>query len=370
MMRTPLLALVAAAAAHDTVTLSNTAAVAHHTVTLSNTELPKDTSGRPLITGETSVVTVNGTYFFYVNNWGGCADVDCCGSAGGCASCCYVPSSPAYPDTCVFTKNHTVVVYATTDFREWRLLGAALAPVHRPAGIEFRPHVVYNERTSTYLMWYEDRPEAISSSGYAVASSPTPEGPFKTVASKVAVADVPGDFDLLVDDDGTCWHVQTTTNDPNATRGFVVTALNHDYTAPAEPRRSAAFVAPKPAEGPVLFHRPGHGYYILGGTTCCACRGGSSIYVFRAKSPLGPWTFVGDVGSTSQPFDPHSPHNYVTNAQASAVVRVGEQWLWMGNQWVTAGVRNRGLLYWSVLRFDGSGDVRQLEWAPDAKVRL
>ena len=83
-----------------------------------------------------------------------------------------------------------------------------------------------------------------------------------------------------------------------------------------------------------------------------------------------PWTFVGDVGSTSQPFDPHSPHNYVTNAQASAVVRVGEQWLWMGNQWVTAGVRNRGLLYWSVLRFDGSGDVRQLEWAPDAKVRL
>ena len=41
-------------------------------VVLSNTDLPLDTSGAPLITGETSVVAVNGTYYFYVNNWGGC----------------------------------------------------------------------------------------------------------------------------------------------------------------------------------------------------------------------------------------------------------------------------------------------------------
>ena len=45
-----------------------------------------------------------------------------------------------------------------------------------------------------------------------------------------------------------------------------------------------------------------------------------------------------------------------------------EQWLWMGNQWVTGGARNAGLLYWSVLRFDASGDVRQFEWAPSARV--
>ena len=58
-------------------------------VVLSNTELPRDTDGKPLITGETSVVSrSDGTHYFYVNNWGGCADVDCCPSAGGCASCC------------------------------------------------------------------------------------------------------------------------------------------------------------------------------------------------------------------------------------------------------------------------------------------
>ena len=36
-----------------------------HGAVLSNTKLPRDTSGAPLITGETSVVMVNGTYYFY-----------------------------------------------------------------------------------------------------------------------------------------------------------------------------------------------------------------------------------------------------------------------------------------------------------------
>ena len=72
--------------------------------------------------GETSVLKVNGTYFFYVNNWGGCPSVDCTPSEG-CASCCYVPPTEKYPDACVFTQNHSVYVYSTTDFRSFRQLG-------------------------------------------------------------------------------------------------------------------------------------------------------------------------------------------------------------------------------------------------------
>ena len=343
-------------------------------VVLSNTELPRDTDGKPLITGETSVVSrSDGTHYFYVNNWGGCADVDCCPSAGGCASCCYVPPTPQYPDPCVFTGNHSVVVYSTVDMVRWRRLGVALSLSNRPPGIEFRPHVVYNAHTRQYVMWYEDRPQAISSAGYAVAVSDAPEGPFRTVASRVAVADVPGDFDILVDDDGTAWHVQTTTNDPNATKGFVVTALDANFTAPAVPRRASSFVAPRPAEGPIFFKRDGS-YYILGGTTCCACRGGASIYVFRAPSPLGPWRFIADVGSNPRPagnpFDIHDPHSFTTNAQASAVVEINRQWLWLGNQWVTGRWRNADLLYWTVLKFDENGDVQQVVRAANATVHL
>lgn len=338
-------------------------------VVLSNLKLPQDTSGRAIITGETDVlspITPGGDYVVYTNDWGGCRDTDCCESPGGCASCCYVPPTPAYPDACVFTKNHSVVAYSTADFREWQYRGIVFSGAK---GIEFRPHVVFNKARNSYVMWFEDRPAAIRSSGYSVATSDSPYGPFHTIKSNVAMADVPGDFDLLIDDDGTGWHVQTTTNDPNATKGFVVTRLNDDFTGPAVPRQAAVFKAPMPAEGPAFFKRGG-AYYILGGTTCCACRGGSSIYVFRAPHPLGPWEYLSDIGRTKQPYDPHSPTNYVTRAQASTVFELGGEWLWMGNQWVTSGYRNSGLLYWTVLDFQPDGGLAQVEWKPNATINL
>ena len=223
-------------------------------------------------------------------------------------------------------------------------------------------------------MWFEDRPSAIQSAGYAVATSDAPEGPFVTRHYPVAVADVPGDFSILVDDDGSAYHVQTTTNDPKATKGFAVTRLNDAYTGPTN--MSAAFEAPLPAEGPVFFKRGGT-YYVLGGTTCCACRGGASIYVFTSPHPLGPWRYRGDVDSVKPgtPPDPHSPHNYVTRAQGSAVFTVGgggngggssadaqQTFVWLGNQWVTGGRRNADLLYWSALSFADDGMVAQVHW--------
>ena len=103
-------------------------------------------------------------------------------------------------------------------------------------------------------------------------------------------------------------------------------------------------------------------YYTLVGTACCACPGGSSIYVFTAVSLRGPWAYRGDAGSNrSQPFDPHSRWNYVTRAQASAVFHVplaggGAALVWLGNQWLSGPTRDADLLYWSVLRFgDGFG---------------
>ena len=346
-------------------------------VTLSNTKLPRDSLGNPLITGETSVLAVNDSLYFYVNNWGGCPSVDCCRSSGGCASCCFLPPSTAYPDACVFTTNHSVLVYHTTDLNNWSLLGVALSTQNRPRGIEFRPHVVYNSARQLFVMWYEDRPppsqgHPFGSAGYNVAVSRNAEGPFRTIATRVKVADVPGDFDILVDDNLTAWHVQTTTNDPEAVRGFVVTKLDTDYAGPASPRISASFVAPKPAEGPVMFQRRGL-FYILGGTTCCACKGGSSIFVFQASSPLGPWKYVDDVGSNPGKFNPHNPHSYVTGAQASTVFEFpagSGQLIWLGNQWVSSPFRNTDLLYWSILSFNSTGHVQQFTWMPNCTVNL
>ena len=339
------------------------------TITLSNTQLPLDVNGQKIITGETSVLPHperDGFFLYYVNLWGSCPSVDCCPSHDGCASCCYVPSTSRYNDTCVFADHHTVYVYET-NLTYWSEPVPVLSPSARAPGIEFRPHVVFAQ--GQYVMWFENRPAPIASAGYAVATSTSPKGPFHVVHAKVAVADVPGDFDILLDQDGRCWHVQTTTNDPNATKGFVVTQLNDGCTRVAHPLRSTTFQAPLPAEGPVFFKRE-NSYYILGGTTCCACRGGSSIYVFRAKSPMGPWSYVRDIGSVpGHVFNKHDPNNYVTRAQASAVFSAGkDQFLWMGNQWVTSGRRDSSLLYWFVLDWDQHGDPLQVRRADNASI--
>lgn len=127
---------------------------------------------------------------------------------------------------------------------------------------------------------------------------------------------------------------------------------------------------------------PAGTYYVLAGTGCCACIGGSTIYVQSAPSLAGPWTYQGDVGSNPTPFDPHSPHNYVTKAQASAVVSIPSggggppQYLWLGNQWNSGladtppGPRNHDLLYWTVLGFNTNGTVKQVIYSETATVEV
>ena len=131
-----------------------------------------------------------------------------------------------------------------------------------------------------------------------------------------------------------------------------------------------------------MFKRDGV-YYLLAGLGCCACKGGSNVVVYTAPSPLGPFSLQGDVGSNTTAghvFDAHSPWNYVTRAQGSKVVPLrwadgSTRWLWLGNQWVTAGAdvgfaRNADLLFWALLGFNATGGVEQLAWAEGVTLDL
>lgn len=351
-----------------------TAAVAGNTATLSNVALPLDQYGQQLITGEASAMAHNGSYYFYFNNWGSCPGVDCCADKAGCATCCF-NNFPNYTKGCASPTNgsdpygdwHTVQGYKTTDFKTWTNMGVALPLASRNPGTEFRPCVVYNAMTKLFVMWYEDR--GPNETGYAVATSPTAEGPF--TPSKVNIV-MPGrgrtgDYNIFVDDDGTGYHVRT---------GFDVVKLNDAFDGPAG--HISSFTTPKASEGPTMFKRDGT-YYITAGTGCCACIGGASIYVMASQSLAGPWTFLGDVGSVpGHVFDPHSPDNFVTKAQGSAVVIVGDQIIYLGNQWNSGlklsppGPRNHDLLYWGIFDFEaatasnaadgGLQKIKQMVW--------
>lgn len=327
--------------------------------TLSNIALPLDQNGQKLIAGEASVMVHGDEYWFYFNDWGSCPGVDCCDTSGGCASCCF--KNPPHPiDACQspYGYNHTIQAYVTRDFSSWENKGQALPRSKRPPGIEFRPAVVYNAKTQLFVMWYEDRP----ASGYFVATSSTPAGPFETVAINVTMpgSGRVGDFNIFVDDDGAAYHVRT---------GFDIVRLNANFTGAAE--HVASFTTPKNSEGPAMFKRQGT-YYVTAGTECCACIGGSAIYVLSAPSPEGPWTYQGEVGSNPQTFDKRSKDNYVTKAQGSAVFRIGDEHIYLGNQWNSGlsesppGPRHHDLLYWGVIGFEGQGSgpdaITQFVW--------
>ena len=321
---------------------------------LSNLALPLDQSGQPLITGEVSVLRHGAAYFVYFNDWGGCAGVDCCSSSGGCASCCMTQGG----DACVYATNHSVVVYRTVNFLEWHYLGVALSLQRRASGIMFRPCVVYNAAQRRFVMWYEDRHPG--QRGYAVAVSDQPTGPFTTVVNSTRMSgpgrkDNSGDFNILIDRDGAAFHVRD---------GFVVERLTDDYLHGSGVFGS--FSPPRHSEGPVFFRRGGS-YYILTGSACCACKGGASVDVFVASAPLGPYRYLGDIGSDrSRPYDPHSARNFVTRAQGSSVFEIGGEVVWLGNQWVTSSLpgrpRNHDLLYFAPLSFHTIGTLEQLSW--------
>jgi len=348
-----------------------------HSVKLSNVQLPICTDGTKLITGEADVLAHQGAYYLYFNNWGDCPGVNCCDDPAGCATCCFGHPPHPYSPGCGSLTNgsdpyglyHTVQAYKTVDFVTFENLGVALPMQARLPGTEFRPHVVFNNLTQMFLMWYEDRGSNLH--GYSVAQSATPAGPFTTTHYNVTMPGNgrTGDFDIFIDDDGSAYHIRT---------GFDIVKLNKEFNGPEQ--HVSSFRTPQASEGPVVFKRDGM-YYILTGTGCCACIGGSTIYVDMAKSLAGPWVYAGDVGSNPGPFDKHSPNNYVTKAQASAVFEVlsktGEtQHVWMGNQWNSGlsetppGPRKHDLLYWTVLQFNTNGTIKQVEYQEEAEINL
>jgi len=160
-------------------------------------------------------------------------------------------------------------------------------------------------------------------------------------------------------------------------RNGYVNRLTPDFLG-IEPGAAPALVpTPVPGESACMFTRGGR-FFMLSGYHCCACKGGSNLWVDVADHPLGPWRYLGDIGrnlSTPSPNTSfpcprtHSPFTFSTRSQASAVFEYGDAHIFLGNQWVTATEpghpRNGDLFFWSVLRFGADGNPLQVEWSDE-----
>lgn len=282
-----------------------------------------------------------------------------------------------YGTTDGFGTTNRFVAYSSPDLTRWTPHGEML--VDAPPRSYFRPYVKYNRTTGLYVMWYN------VDNRFEVAVADHPSGPFHIQNPDVRVRynerEI-GDLGLFVDDDG-CGYLEYTVGlggdfdvqtEPIPHHQICVERLTPDYLATT--RESSDFVAGN-CESPAMFKRNGI-YYLLFDNTCCFGVDGSGARVYTASSPLGPFSYRGNINIQADAArDVASPWttpgtgrpNCIIKAQQTHVARLpaasGTVYLWMGDLWGSRqdGIKGHDLQYWSSpLHFEPDGMIRQLQW--------
>ena len=261
-----------------------------------------------------------------------------------------------------FTNHYRV--YSSPDLGRWTFAGKLLKD--QPAGVYYRPYVVFNPNTRKYVLWYNWYPK-LWEGRVGVAISDTPAGPFTVVNSNLNITGYrpgetnllgsrPGDGSLFVDEDGTGYYVFSSIGDKHAVR---VVRLNSNYLGPVG-RTSDALATD--AEAPVLFRR-NNLYYVLCGQCCAFCPEGGQVHVFTSTSPLGPYEPRSNINRRTD--DTNAP---IIAAQQTWVAKIplrgGPVFLWIGDRWGSApdGIKGHDFQFWSApLEFKPDGDIQPLK---------
>lgn len=362
-----------------------------------------DTDGNVMVTGELGIMFHNQTYYITMNNWGGCKNSGC--------------NSP-----CVYSGNHTVSLYSTPDFESFTNHGTILSASQRPAGIEFRPHMVYNSHSKLFVLWWVSRPyppppvigvlilvglviwvlgilvfwkfgsrkverwdvglaffgililvtgfgfwlsqrPRTGGKWFAVATSPNPTGPFTMVTDRVKLqADCTNgaDYTLYVDEEDPEKPAYVVWSSYLTHDKICVEKLDKTYTR-GEGKGELSYTTfnpPSQSEAPVMFFHQGS-YYLFLGKCCCACSWGANLYYYTSDTLLGEYVFRGDVGTGPD-------GNYTTKSQLTTVFPIANNsWVLVGNNWGSDDkwhAYNRDHLYFYPLEIAESGNVSQVEW--------
>lgn len=324
------------------------AAAAAEVVTISNVKPRMDVDGAFVRAhdGTYRRDAADGAYWLYGASYGDCAE-----QPSGCANTTL--------GNCGFRLTHTVLAYTSMDLVSWKLVSDILPYESRPVGVYYRPKVVLCPATGLYTLWVNWLPGGdFGRSQYLVATSKTPAGPFAVVADNVKTRYATGgDFDILVDDDGSGYLIYTSLAQNH---GISVERLSDDFqrsAAALNASMSSGIFGTAYSEAPSIFRRGGV-YYALFGRCCCFCGEGSDVEVYTATaSPLGPWSFQGEVGRLPSGAS-------TTKAQQNFVFHVDvagghQQWLWTGDHWQSAPdkVKDHDLQTWLPMAFDDTKAV-------------
>ncbi len=214
----------------------------------------------------------------------------------------------AYGNTSGFVRSNFSQCYSSPDLMTWSRDGALME--NPPSGVYYRPHVIYNNSTKKYVLWYNWYP-CLWDGKFGVAISDQPEGPFTIINTDVKVFYSymgVGDFGLFVDEDDVAYIAYNTIEGHKGS----VEKLTGDYLSST--MENGGFINEN-CEAGAIFRRNDI-YYLLTDYTCCFCSQGSGARVYVSDNPMNGYQFRNNINrfpgtlSTALLDDFRSPNIY------------------------------------------------------------
>lgn len=242
-----------------------------HTTIVNGTDW-LDTEGRPIMAHEGGLARFDGVFYWYgssyANNPEGKFDVS---------------DGPVW---------NGVQVYRSADLKNWEYRGVCLPLPENgfgKLGATGRGHVIYNEKTKKYVMWYRWYLH-VPASFLMVAVADHPEGPFTSLGPReMGTANgFASDVNVFKDDDGKtyviyCDHGGHGVKGDKATYAIRIDILCDDYLTS---NQDGVAVFEKGCEAPAMIKHKGKYIAVASGVHGWA---GSETVCAVADSPMGPY---------------------------------------------------------------------------------
>jgi len=236
-----------------------------------------DVEGRPIVAHEGELARFNGVFYWYGSSY-----------ANNPQGKFRMPAGPVW---------NGVQVYRSTDLKNWTYKGVCLPRPERgfgKLGATGRSHVIYNETTKKYVMWYRWF-VAMPASFLMVATADHPEGPFTPLGPRQMGTSTGfgSDMNVFQDDDGKGYVIYCDHNKPEAGGNWRyairIDSLSDDYLTS---NRDGVVIFDSGCEAPAMVKYKGKYIAVASGVHGWA---GSNTKCAVADSPLGPYKKQADI---------------------------------------------------------------------------
>ncbi|KAJ5461253.1 uncharacterized protein N7458_002805 [Penicillium daleae] len=215
----------------------------------------------------------------------------------------------------------SVNCYSSTNLVEWTFVGELLSLESSgdlgPNRIVERPKVIYNEATSTYVMWMHIDNSSYGEAKTGVATGSSVCGKYNYLGSFQPLGFQSRDMGLFKDDDGSAYLLSE--DRPN---GLRIDRLTDDYTNVT----SNTYLWSEHIEAPAIYKQDG--VYFMFGSQLTGWATNDNKYS-AATSLSGPW-------SSWANFAPTGTNTY--NSQTAFILGVGPNVMYMGDRWLSSNL--------------------------------